>query len=83
MSLKNIQNNFYLLFFLFSTTTFCQLITIKGKVVNNNDEIIDHATILLLDNSKKTVAYTFTDKNGLFSLQFEKKKTITQLKLHL
>lgn len=74
MSLKNIQNNFYLLFFLFSTTTFCQLITIKGKVVNNNDEIIDHATILLLDNSKKTVAYTFTDKNGLFSLQFEKKE---------
>lgn len=59
------KRNFIVLVMLCPLLTMCQMITIKGKLINEQMEAVEGATILL----KRTGAYTTSNAKGEFELR--------------
>lgn len=64
-----------LLYLLFQTLGFGQQTTISGYVVDNLNRGIESASVLILDESNTTMAYTFTKATGFFELTLLKPET--------
>lgn len=56
------------IFIFLSSTAFSQTI-IKGSIKNNENESIQHASVLLINEKEDILDYTFTTKNGFFSFE--------------
>ncbi len=68
-----------MLCFLFQTLAFAQQIKISGFVKDNLNRGIESASVLILDESKNTMAYTFTKTTGFFELILLKPETNCKL----
>lgn len=55
----------FILFFAHS-----QDLNIKGKITDNQDRSIESASVSLLNNNEETIAYSFSDEKGNFSLNY-------------
>lgn len=55
--------------FLFATVSFSQNIRIKGKLVDEENQPVNYANIVLLNTDSVFIAGTVSDKNGSFSFQ--------------
>lgn len=75
--LKRFLLNLNKLIFLiiFFQTSFSQEIKILGNIKDNANRSIESASVVLLDTSENTLAYTYSDENGNYSLAFEKGNT--------
>ncbi|WP_310557215.1 carboxypeptidase-like regulatory domain-containing protein [Flavobacterium sp.] len=62
--------------FLFQTLVFSQEINISGLVKDNLNRGIVSASVLILDESNATIAYTYSNDLGFFNLRFTKRNTI-------
>ena len=58
-----------LFFFQFS---FSQEIKISGSIKDNTNRSIESASVVVLDDSENTLAFTFSEENGTFTIAFEK-----------
>ncbi|MEN9487864.1 MAG: hypothetical protein RL494_129 [Bacteroidota bacterium] len=63
-----------LFFFQFS---FSQEIKISGSIKDNTNRSIESASVVLLDPTENTLAYTYSDENGNYSLVFDKPNSDT------
>lgn len=68
------EKTFSIILFLISSILFSQKILIKGKVIDNQNRGIESASVLILDNIDETIAYSFSDEKGDYSLSFDKKE---------
>lgn len=63
-----------LFFFQFS---FSQEIKISGSIKDNTNRSIESASVVLLDPTENTLAYTYSNENGNYSLVFDKPNSDT------
>lgn len=66
-----------LLILLFPVILFSQEIKITGTIKNNYNRSIESASVVVLDDSQNTLAFTFSEENGTYSITFEKPKQNT------
>ena len=64
--IKCFKHGIFILLLMASTTILAQSNQIKGFVTNENNEIINGATIVLYDLNKNIVAYSITDEKGYY-----------------
>jgi len=64
--IKCFKHGLFILLLMASTTILAQSNQIKGFVTNENNEIINGATIVLYDLNKNIVAYSITDEKGYY-----------------
>lgn len=57
---------------LFPIIVFSQELKLSGTIKDNQNRGIESASVQVYDNLENTVAYTYTDTNGDYSLVFEK-----------
>ena len=60
--------------FFFSFFSYAQKTTIKGKITDQQNRGIQSASVSLLDENNEFLGYNYTDKNGNYSITFEKAK---------
>lgn len=66
-----------LLFLLFLYQySYSQEIKLTGIVKDNQNRGIESASVVVLDNSENTLAYTYTDENGNYNLVFDKSNSV-------
>jgi hypothetical protein len=63
--------------FLHALNTFGQKLVLEGVVMDNENEFLQQAHIVITNNEGKTVKYSFTDKNGYFKIDIDNKKGLT------
>ena len=63
-----------LLLTLFPVLLFSQNLKISGFIKDNTNRGIESASVVLLDNAQNTLAYSFSDENGKYELEFEAPK---------
>lgn len=68
---------FYLLFFLFSSEIIAQEFTISGIVVDEQNNAIPYATVILIDKSEEIIAGKISLENGGFSFENFEANTYT------
>ena len=61
-----------LLLLLFPAILFSQEIKITGTIKDNHNRGIESASVVVLDDSENTLAFTFSEENGTFIIAFEK-----------
>ncbi|OOV28400.1 hypothetical protein BXU11_00070 [Flavobacterium sp. LM5] len=61
-----------LLLLLFPVALFSQELKITGTIKDNQNRGIESASVLVLDDSENTLAFTFSEENGTFTIAFEK-----------
>ena len=66
------KHKLVLFLFFLSQFSFSQEIKIVGNIKDNTNRSIESASVVLLDASENTVAYTYSDENGNYSLVFDK-----------
>jgi len=54
--------------------SFSQNIKISGIIKDNANRGLESASVVLLDNAQNTLAYSFSDENGKYELEFEAPK---------
>ena len=72
---SNMQKHITFFFILFYFISFSQEITLKGKILDQQNRGIQSASVSLLDESEDILGYNFTDEDGNYSITFEKPKT--------
>jgi CarboxypepD_reg-like domain len=61
-----------IIIFLLYQFSFAQDIKISGIVKSNTNRSIESASVVLLNANERTLAYTYSDENGNYSLAFDK-----------
>ncbi len=76
---------FLLIFSCFlSTLTYAQAIKVSGRLVDENQQAIDAAAVILARTpDNQMLEYSITDKQGNFTLQHDKKGTVQLIIKHL
>ena len=69
------QKQLTFLFLCFNFFSFSQEITLKGKIIDQQNRGIQSASVSLFDESEDILGYNFTDEDGNYSITFEKPKT--------
>ena len=69
------QKQLTFLFLFFNFYSFSQEITLKGKIIDQQNRGIQSASVSLLDESEDILGYNFSDEEGEYSITFEKPKT--------
>ena len=62
---------------LFQSIVFAQQIKLSGFVKDTQNRGIESASVLILDESKNTIAYTFTKNTGFFEFTI-----LTRISIH-
>jgi hypothetical protein len=57
--------------------TFGQKSVLEGVVMDEKNEFLQQAHIIITNNDGKTIKYSFTDKNGYFKIDIDDKKGLT------
>lgn len=68
-----------ILLFCLNSKISAQQLTLKGKVVNQENKAVEFADVILLKNDSIQAQQTYTDSLGLFSLQTEKGNYILKI----
>ena len=74
--MNNMQKQLTFLFLFFNFFSFSQEITLKGKIIDQQNRGIQSASVSLLDESEDILGYNFSDEEGEYSITFEKPKSI-------
>jgi hypothetical protein len=56
---------------------FGQKLVLEGVVMDEKNELLQQANIVITNNDGKVVKYSFTDKNGCFKTEFDNEKSLT------
>ena len=68
-------NNYFIFIILLTNSLFSQELTIKGKILDQQNRGIQNASVSLLDEKGDFLGYNFTDENGNYNITFEKLTT--------
>ncbi|MDR1402859.1 MAG: carboxypeptidase-like regulatory domain-containing protein, partial [Tannerellaceae bacterium] len=61
-------------FLLNALNTFGQKLVLEGVVMNEDNEFLQQANVVISNNDGKVVIYSFTDRNGYFEIDIDNKK---------
>ena len=67
------MNKLFLFLLFISYSSFAQQIQISGVIKDSQNRGIESASVVVSDINQNTLAYSYTDENGKYSLDFEKK----------
>ena len=66
------MNTVSIVIFLFCGSLFAQKISIKGKIIDNQNRSIQSASVLINDDAENNLGYIYSDEQGNYSISFEK-----------